>query len=107
LNDAVGGSDTSQHVLGEAADFKCDDVRGAFIEIAKMADGGELRGIGQIIYYPEQGFIHIALGSDRYPYATLCVHQPSRGLRYKVLTRAALLDVVVPVALDPTAKKSA
>lgn len=102
LNEAVGGSDTSQHALAEAADFTCENIREAFITIAKMADGGELRGIGQIIYYPEKGFIHMALLSDRYPTATLCVHWPNKGFRYRPLTRAALFETLVPLALDPS-----
>jgi uncharacterized protein YcbK (DUF882 family) len=35
LNDAVGGSDTSQHMLGQAADFKCADMAKAFDHIKK------------------------------------------------------------------------
>ena len=86
LNKAVGGSPTSQHVLGEAADFTCDDVAGAFNDVMAMALAGDLRGIGQIIYYPAQGFIHIALVSTRYETATCHVHWPEQGLQYRVVS---------------------
>ena len=86
LNAAVGGSPTSQHVLGEAADFTCDDIAGAFKAVMQMVLDGDLRGIGQIIYYPSQNFIHIALVSTRFETATCHVHWPEKGLKYKAVS---------------------
>lgn len=67
LNAAVGGSPTSQHVLGQAVDITTEDVSGAMEALIAMAEQGKLPGIGQVIYYPKREFIHIALVSDRYP----------------------------------------
>ena len=86
LNKAVGGSPTSQHVLGEAADFTCEDIAGAFKVVMRMVLDGDLRGIGQIIYYPSQGFIHMALVSQRFETATCHVHWPEAGLKYRVVS---------------------
>jgi hypothetical protein len=86
LNKAVGGSPTSQHVTGEAADFTCDDILGAFKTVMAMTLAGDLRGIGQIIYYPSQSFIHMALVSTRYETATCHVHWPEKGLKYRVVS---------------------
>lgn len=67
LNHAVGGSPTSQHALGQAVDVTTEDVSDAMEALITLADQGKLPGIGQVIYYPKRGFIHIALASDRYP----------------------------------------
>ena len=86
LNRAVGGSPTSQHIVAEAADWTCDDLDGAWDVVLDMVRAGRLRDIGQIIRYPAQGFVHIALASGRFPRPTVCVHWPERGYRYRVIS---------------------
>ena len=105
LNRAVGGSPTSQHVVGEAADWTVDDIRGAFIEVLELVASGRLQSAGQIIYYPEQGFVHMSLSSGRFPFPTCCVHWPDKQLKYKVFPAdAARFELLVPRAQDPSAR---
>lgn len=87
LNQAIDGSSkTSQHMQGEAADFTCHDIRAAFETIIGMVERGELDDAGQIIYYPNRGFIHFAIPSKRFPKATVCVHWPEHGMKYRPFT---------------------
>lgn len=82
LNIAVGGSPSSQHTRGEACDFQCADVRGAWETIIGLVRDDKLAGAGQLIYYPQRGFIHVATRSSRFKLPTLCVHWPEKGYRY-------------------------
>jgi hypothetical protein len=86
LNRAVGGSVTTQHVRMEAADWTTDDMRGAWLTVLRMVADGKLNAAGQLIYYPAQAFIHVALPSGRYPRPTCCIHWPERGHRYAVIS---------------------
>lgn len=98
LNKAVGGSPTSQHVRAEAADVEVEDARQAFETMLTMIEANELT-LGQVIWYPSRGFIHIALPSTRFPTATPCVHEPSMGLRYRAFRpQRAALAALVPQA---------
>lgn len=101
LNIAVGGSPSSQHTRGEACDFTCDNLRGAWETIIGLVRDDKLAGAGQLIYYPRKGFIHVALRSTRFKMPTLCVHWPERGYRY---TRHAptmtAFHAIVPAPLD-------
>lgn len=63
LNTMVGGSDTSQHRFGQAVDVTCANPKALFEWLCRTAPVG----IGQVIYYPTQRFVHIALLSPRYP----------------------------------------
>lgn len=71
LNKAVGGSRTSQHLVGEAADIvpTNGDVRGLFILIKQMINNGEIE-VGQAIL--EYGgssrprWIHVSLRNSRH-----------------------------------------
>jgi hypothetical protein len=92
LNRAVGGSPTSQHVRGEAADLRpaagtVPAVR-LFTLARELARAG-LLPVGQVIYYPGQDFVHVALPSRRYPAPTFCIHDPDRGRVYAVVERCA------------------
>lgn len=61
LNEAVGGSKTSQHCLGEAADFNIkgyDDRKGQIAVVQWVKDKGIK--FGQLLL--ERGCIHISLG---------------------------------------------
>ncbi len=70
LNKAVGGSGTSQHRYCEAADVTTVGARDLFRELRANATGLKL---GQIIWYPNQNFIHLALPSTRYARPTFFV----------------------------------
>lgn len=74
LNRAVGGSSTSQHLFMEAVDFTTTDLRWALEALLRLRADSPL--LGQVIYYPQRGFIHIALPSTRFPTFTLCYHRP-------------------------------
>lgn len=71
LNRAVGGSKTSQHLVGEAADIvpTNGDLRGLFILIKKMINNGEIE-VGQaILEYgksPRPRWIHVSLRNSRH-----------------------------------------
>jgi hypothetical protein len=84
LNRAIGGSETSQHLLAEAFDFAVDGtLLQAWRRVRRLAADGALWCAGQIIVYPSRGFIHAALLSPRYPRTTLCLHEPRAGFRYE------------------------
>lgn len=71
LNDAVGGSPTSQHRRAEAADISTEDVRGLYSLL--LTEDPKFPS-GQIIFYPApRDFIHIALPSEKYPRPTFFV----------------------------------
>lgn len=74
LNLALDGSGTSQHTVMEAVDFRVRDLPQALAVL--LAHRAERPVLGQVIYYPKRGFIHVALSSDRFPVLTLCLHRP-------------------------------
>lgn len=82
LNAAVGGSSTSQHTKASAADVSCVDHRALWQAICKLVTADLIPGCGQIIYYPQRRFTHIALRSSRWPMPITQVHDPARGLKY-------------------------
>ena len=54
LNRAEGGSLTSQHMEGEAADISCDKLDQCAAWLRDHVNS-------QIRYYPDRGFIHVSL----------------------------------------------
>lgn len=66
LNKAVGGSNTSQHMMGQAADIKCTATTKAYLFnlILSMIKSGEIK-VGQLIWEygtkKEPNWIHISL----------------------------------------------
>lgn len=60
LNRAVGGSPTSQHVEGQAADIICENNKELFELIVKMIKNGEIK-VGQLINEKNYSWIHISL----------------------------------------------
>jgi hypothetical protein len=98
LNRAVDGSPSSQHVVAEAADFTIpgEGGRARLRELMReLVDGTPPVNCGQIIYYPAQVFIHVALPSRRYPEPSFHVHEPIRGLHYHRVTSVPELDHVL------------
>lgn len=70
LNEAVGGSESSQHRRAEAADVTTWNVRGLF---RAMLIRPNKFPTGQLIYYPKQNFTHVALPGIRYDKPTFFV----------------------------------
>ncbi len=64
-NAEVGGSDTSDHVNGLAADFKASGLTPFQIyqRLSAARDTGALPPFDQIIYYAADDHIHVGLGS--------------------------------------------
>lgn len=60
LNKKAGGSKTSQHILGQAADIVCFDNRRLWHLIASMIEKGEIT-VGQLINERNLSWIHISL----------------------------------------------
>ena len=60
LNKAVGGSPTSQHLRGEAADIVCENNRGLWNLICQMVRQGEIT-VGQLINEKNLSWIHISV----------------------------------------------
>lgn len=89
LNKAVGGSPTSQHLQGAAADFTTEKLPQMFMMLMGAAKG--LR-FGQCILYPDRNFIHIALPSTSHPKPRFQVHAPAFGLRYLEVTTVEALS---------------
>ena len=70
LNKKVGGSPTSQHCKGEAADLKTktdsvDDNRALFNLIKRMIEEGKLT-VGQLIDEYSYDWIHVSLPTNRH-----------------------------------------
>lgn len=86
LNKAVGGSPTSQHKLAEAADISTENVRNLFVLL--LTENPKFP-TGQVIYYPAQQFVHIALPSERYPNPSFFV-----SLTKKSYTRISSLSAL-------------
>jgi hypothetical protein len=93
LNNAVDGSDTSQHLVAEAADVTTRNFnRNRQLFVAMMT--GQVPGlqVGQVIFYPAKGgFIHVAIPGSTYKRATFQVHNPARGHNYHSVTTDAQL----------------
>jgi hypothetical protein len=102
LNKAIGGSSTSQHLKAEACDWTTTNLRGAWLSIIEMVRDGDLMDAGQMIYYPDQRFIHVALRSARFKLPTLCVQWPRMGLRYARHAATPMsFGLLVPESRDP------
>jgi hypothetical protein len=63
LNNAIGGSPSSQHTLAQAVDVTAHNPEA----LMRWIVANPPRGIGQVIYYPARQFLHIALITAKYP----------------------------------------
>lgn len=83
LNKAVGGSPTSDHKGGNAADFKPRNFNVEFVFKWYVKESGiKFR---QIIFYPNQNFIHISSNHPEKPHkeeALICT-EPGKYVPYK------------------------
>lgn len=82
LNRAVGGSPTSQHTRGEAADVQVFGL--AAVDLFRRLIGrAPLLPTGQVIVYPSRGFVHLALPGRTYSSPSFHVHEPAHDFEYK------------------------
>ncbi len=105
-NAAVGGSTTSDHPHGLAADVvpQGKRLRASYDALTAARSAGRLPAFDQIIYYPLQGHIHVGLGSrlrgevriylaeGQYPFLTSELIQRLGG----AVASAAVLAVTTP-----------
>jgi hypothetical protein len=59
LNAAVGGFKKSQHLIAEAADFNCPEVKDMFLVYDHLDT--RINWPGQLFYYKGRNFVHMAL----------------------------------------------
>lgn len=77
LNQAIGGADASQHMIGEAADIKVSNL--SAIELARVVYDLRLPFDQLIWYAPERGgHVHVSHAADRAPRRDLR-HAPASG----------------------------
>lgn len=68
LNKAIGGSNTSDHMNGMASDLTSIKIRTNEEKVAKDIWNLNINEIRQIIYYPNNGFIHVSINTNNKPY---------------------------------------
>jgi len=108
LNLALDGSGTSQHTVMEAVDFRVSDLPQALAVL--LAHRTAEPALGQVIYYPKRGFIHVALPSGRFPELTLCLHRPPR-FKYRAIAHGrehvwlASHGIIVPPLAIPASPR--
>lgn len=64
-NASVGGSPTSAHLSGLAADFVALDFRGTMAEAYQTLRDNDIGPFDQIIFYPTTGHIHVSFDGRR------------------------------------------
>lgn len=96
-NEAVGGSDTSSHLTGEAGDIVPQGMGQltAYNRLKTAGKAGRLPVFDQIIYYPFQ-HVHIGLGP-----------RARREFRIRVAEGRFALDTTLPVPTVPPTTPSA
>ena len=65
LNKAVGSSNSSQHLFGQAADFVSNDNKRLWSLILEMIEKKEIR-VGQLINEKNLSWIHISLPTEKH-----------------------------------------
>lgn len=82
VNKAVGGSITSQHVKGEAADLTSKDNKKLFNTIISLIKSHEIE-VGQLINEFDYSWIHISLPSKTHHNEVLRAFNTKKGVRYE------------------------
>ena len=72
LNKAVRGAETSQHLIGEAADIVCDNNLSLWNLICKMILEGKI-SVGQLIDEKNLKWIHVSLPSSNHLNQIICI----------------------------------
>ena len=80
LNRAVGGSASSQHMQAQAADLRSPRISAEDLFAQIWADSEKLN-LGQVIYYPLQGFVHVALPSAKWREPTFFISRNGKVTR--------------------------
>ena len=82
VNSAVGGSRTSQHVKGEAADITSSDNKKLMTLITCLIKDGKIE-VGQVINEFDYSWIHISLPSKTHHNEVLRAYNTKKGVRYE------------------------
>ena len=80
-NEEVGGAKNSQHCLMQAVDVRInDDSEGLEGLMFNLRTYSEFLSFGQIIAYPKQKFVHLALPCAKYPSPTFYIDNQNGSL---------------------------
>lgn len=82
VNRLVGGSPTSQHVLGEAADIECHGMSASDLATLIEAHRDVIRYDQMILEYPPDGWVHVSfVPASRHPRLLALTRVPGEYLR--------------------------
>ena len=82
VNSAVGGSRTSQHVKGEAADITSSDNKKLMTLITCLIKDGKIE-VGQVINEFDYSWIHISLPTSKHHNEVLKAIKTKKGTKYE------------------------
>ena len=82
VNSAVGGSRTSQHVKGEAADLTSSDNKKLMSLIIRLIKDKKIE-VGQVINEFDYSWIHISLPTKTHHNEVLRAFNTKKGVRYE------------------------
>lgn len=87
-NEMVGGSATSDHPNGKAADFTPVgmSLRTAYDKLTAARAAGRLPAYDQLIYYPASNYIHLGLGDRMRGENRIYLAEVASGTHYPFLT---------------------
>lgn len=85
VNKGVGGSSTSQHVKGEAADITSSDNKKLFDTIISLIKSHEIE-VGQLINEYNYSWIHVSLPTSKHHNEVLKAIKTKKGTKYERVT---------------------
>jgi uncharacterized protein YcbK (DUF882 family) len=86
LNAALpGASIASQHLRGEAFDFTTKRLEETFLLLVSGQIPIHRGCLGQVVYYPDRHFIHVALPNVRWHMPTCQIHWPAKNIVYRTV----------------------